>query len=376
VLAFLAAACPGPASAFTAAQRTAFRTTILREKLNDDYPGMAVGVWSAGHGAFVLTPGHARIGKQRRPVTRRTSFRVGSITKTFTATIILRLVQSGALRLDDTVSQFVGGIPNGRQITLRELLSHTSGLPDFSSRQAVAFLEHPQRQQRPLPLIRAAIASQGVVTPTPAPFLYSNVNYLLLGVIARRVAHESIRSQFSRLIDHVGLGHTEFRPRPRVPRHMAHGYFREAGQLTDTLHFNVSWLWTAGSVISRLGDLRRWVQHVATGHRLLDRRLQRQRLELGATSKYGLGILGIPARKGSGIVRFYGHDGIAPGYDSLVLYSPARRITIVALGNTETMLNEFPHRPRPPDPYLGELGGRLACIALHPSLNPRAGCGI
>ncbi len=127
----ISAASPASAEAFTHAQTKAFRQTVLKEKHRDRYPGMIVGVWKHGHGHFIFTPGHARTGAKRRPMTPHTPTRIGSNTKTFTATVILRLVQAHKLHLGDTVSEFIGGIPNGRQITIRELLNHTSGLPDF-----------------------------------------------------------------------------------------------------------------------------------------------------------------------------------------------------------------------------------------------------
>src|SRR5436190_14720112 len=111
--AVLLACVPLSAGAFTHAQRASFHKAVAVEKRRDRYPGMAVGVWSRGHGGFITTPGLARIGKHPRGVTPKTSFRVGSLTKTFTATLILRLVQQGKLRLGDHLSSFVGGIPNG-----------------------------------------------------------------------------------------------------------------------------------------------------------------------------------------------------------------------------------------------------------------------
>jgi D-alanyl-D-alanine carboxypeptidase len=336
---------------------------------------MAVGVWSRGHGAFVATPGLARRGKHPRGVTPRTSFRVGSVTKTFTATIVLRLVQRGELRLDDHVSSFVGRIPNGAQITIRELLNHTSGLPDFPLDLGMAFFGHPHREWGALRLVRRSLRGQAVVTP-PAPFLYSNLNYLLLGVIVRRVTGHSLHELYGRLLHRVGLRHTKFRARPRLPRRMAHGYLKVKGQIVDTSRFNLSWAWTAGAMISRLDDLRVWARAVATGRGLLDRGLQRQRLALDPASDYGLGIFGVPVPKGERNVWFYGHNGVAPGYDAMMMYAPARKITIVVLGNTESLLNAFPRKPKPPDPYLFHSFASLACIALHPKVSRAAGCAL
>jgi D-alanyl-D-alanine carboxypeptidase len=363
------AIAPSSAGAFTHAQRASFHKAVAVEKRRDRYPGMVVGVWSKGHGSFVTTPGLARIGKHPRGVTPETSFRVGSLTKTFTATLILRLVQEGKLRLGDHLSSFVGGIPNGGQISIRELLHHTSGIPDFPSSLVGPFLFlHPHIQYGPLRLVRRSLVGQQVVTPAPAPFLYSNLNYLLLGVIARRITHHSLHYLYGRLFHHLGLRHTRFRARPRsLPRRMANGYLKDVRRKFDATRYNLSWAWTAGAMISRLDDLKRWARVMATGDGVLNRRLQRQRVTIDPESSYGLGIAGVQVPKGSRKIWFYGHNGAAPGYDAMAMYSPARKITIVVLGNTETVSNLFPNQPKPPDPFLFHIFNRLACVALHPA---------
>lgn len=364
-----------PADAFTHAQKRAFRQTVLKEKHRDRYPGMLVGVWKHGHGRFIFTPGHARTGAKRRPMTPQTPTRIGSNTKTFTATVILRLVQAHKLHLGDTLSQFIGGIPNGDEITIRELLDMKSGLPDFPPQYVPAIFGHPKRERGPLRWARRAIRLGKVVSP-PAPFLYSNVNYILLGVIARRVTGESLHASYAKLFHRVGLGHTEFRTRPHLPKHMAHGYMKERGHQTDTTRNNFSPWWTAGAMISTVGDMAKWVHAIGTGHHLLNPRLQRKRLKLPQGSTYGLGIFRVQVFKADKKVSFFGHNGIVPGYDSMIQYSPARKITIVVLGNTSDAFDAFFRKPKPPDPALFKAFGSLACIALHPDVSRAAHCKL
>jgi D-alanyl-D-alanine carboxypeptidase len=360
------------APAFTHAQKKAFRQTVLKEKHRDRYPGMVVGVWRHGHGHFLLSPGHSRTGARPLPMTPHTPTRFGSNTKTFTATLILRLVQAHKLHLGDTVSDFIGGIPNGRQITIRELLNHTSGLPDFSLKVGRRILAHPHAETSPLTLARRSIR-QGAVVKPPAPFLYSNVNYLLLGVIARRVTGESLHVQYAKLFRRIGLGHTEFRSRPALPRGMAHGYVKKHGHQTDTTRRNFSPWWTAGAMISTVGDMAKWVHAIATGNRLLNPRLQRARLHLVPGAFYGLGIFAAVAKHN---LVFWGHNGIVPGYDSMIMYSPARKITLVVTGNTSVALDKFFSKPKPPDPGLFHIFASLSCIALHPGVNPGTSCEL
>jgi D-alanyl-D-alanine carboxypeptidase len=336
---------------------------------------MIVGVWKHGHGRFLFTPGHARTGAKRQPMTPHTPTRIGSVTKTFTATVILRLVQAHKLHLGGTVDEFIGGIPNGDEITIRELLNMTSGLPDFPPPVSQSIFSHLQRERGPLRFARRSIRI-GPVSKPPAPFLYSNVNYLLLGVIARRVSGESMHANYAKLFHRVGLGHTEFRVRPKLPRHTAHGYVKQNGQQEDTTRINFSPWFTAGAMISTVGDLAKWVRAIATGHHLLSPRLERARLNIPPNGLYGLGIFRARAPKAGKTIGFYGHNGIVPGYDSMALYSPARKITIVVLGNTSVDFDKFFRKPKPPDPGLFKAFGSLACIALHPDVSPHARCAL
>jgi D-alanyl-D-alanine carboxypeptidase len=373
--AWVALAAP-QAPAFTHAQKTAFRQTILKEKNRDRYPGMIAGIWKHGHGHFIFTPGHARTGARRRPMTPHTPTRIGSVTKTFTATVILRLIQEHKIHLNDTVSQYiVSGIPHDRHITIRELLNMTSGLPDFPPAVSNSIFAHLQRERGPLRLARRSIKIGPVVKP-PAPFLYSNVNYLLLGVIARRVSGLSMHASYTKLFHRVGIGHTEFRTRPKLPRGIAHGYVKQNGKQEDTTRINFSAWFTAGAMISTVGDLAKWVRAIATGHHLLSPRLERARLDIPPSGLYGLGIFRVKVLKAGKAIPFYGHNGIVPGYDSMALYSPARKITIVLLGNTSVFFDKFFRKPKPPDPALFKAFGSLACIALHPDVSRGARCRL
>ena len=93
---------------------------------------------------------------------------------------------------------------------------------------------------------------------------------------------------------------------------------------------------------------------------------------------YGLGIFRARVLKAGKTINFYGHNGIVPGYDSMALYSPARKITIVVLGNTSVGFDKFfrNYPKRTPDPDLFKAFGSLACIALHPDVSPHARCAL
>jgi D-alanyl-D-alanine carboxypeptidase len=326
-------------AAITPEQRTALQQAVDETKAQGQYPGLVVGVWQHGEGSFVSTTGVSDL-RTEQPIRATQPLRIGSITKTFTATLILRLVQHHRLGLNDHVSRFVSGVPFGRRITIRELLNHTSGIPDISTAFQDTVFADPQRDWRPRQVIKRALRHPRYCEPG-ACWHYSNTNYLLLGRIARKVTHRSLSTLYRNWVfDRIGLHETSFRTEPKVPEATGHGYLRlvEGQPFMDTTHWSLSWGWSAAAMVSTLADLKHYARALATGSHLLDRPTQRKRLQFvnASTSgisgmEYGLGILKLGP--------FLGHDGQVPGYESIMLYSPAEKMTIVELGNTSPSLN-------------------------------------
>ena len=139
-------------------------------------------------------------------------FRIGSITKTFVATLVLLLVEDGALRLDDTVERWLPGlVPAGREMTVRDLLSHTSGLFDYVEDDRV--LRDHERRWTPRELVSIAVAHPPERSPPGRSFAYSSTNYIVLGLIAEEAGGASLSQQLRRrLFTPLGLRHTSFNP--------------------------------------------------------------------------------------------------------------------------------------------------------------------
>src|SRR5919112_3100601 len=156
VLAAALLTAPSAGAEFTPQQREALREVIDADRDASGYPGIVAGLWVPGRGSFVYATGVA-VRRGQVPLRARDSFRVGSITKTFTATIVLQLVQRHLLRLDDRLDRYVKGIPAGRQITIRQLLNHTSGIPDTSNAITKGVFANPQHRWRPIRVIRNAV---------------------------------------------------------------------------------------------------------------------------------------------------------------------------------------------------------------------------
>lgn len=317
------------------------------------FPGLAVGVWWP-RGTFVQGLGIADAASGT-PMSPGDYFRIGSITKTFTATVILQLVQQGKLSLSDPLSKFEPQIPHSSQITIRELLNHTSGLRTGNGAVTREAIQHPQT---PVPARReiAATVRQPLLSPPGQTYHYSDVGYEILGEVAAKVTHTALGTLIQRqVIAPLGLSHTAYAPNPPVPPPAAHGYLLRAGRQLDTSGWSYAYTSSAGSMVSTVGDLKTYAAALATGSGLLSPATQQERMTFVPTNipgvSYGLGILEIGP--------FLGHDGEVTGYNSIMLYSPAQRITVVVLGSTSPTLNQ----PADPNGEVVQLAAQLIGLA-------------
>jgi D-alanyl-D-alanine carboxypeptidase len=345
---------PVCASAFTPAQRTALRAAAAQDQAEGGYPGLVVGVWQKGEGRFISATGTSDL-RTHRHVRTTDIFRIGSITKTFTATVILQLAEGGLLRLSDPIDRYVSGIKHVHKVTIRDLLGQVSGFPDIDIKTVAQVFLSPHKEWQTRRIVRKSLRQPRVCAPRKC-WHYSNINYLLLGIIAQKASGETLPQLYeSGILKPLGLRDTSFAPSRPVPAPAAHGYVAlpVGPPVQDTSGWNFSWIWSAGGFNSTLWDLRRYVPALVTGHGLLSPAMQRRRLDLRNVSqetvpggKYGLGIFQIPTKLG----KFLGHNGAVPGYDSVALYSPSRKITLVAIGNTS--VEQFPVRGSPEAPSM------------------------
>jgi D-alanyl-D-alanine carboxypeptidase len=250
----------------------------------------------------------------------RDHVRIASITKTYTATAILLQVRRGRLSLDDRLSEFVEGVPNGRRITVRQLLAMQAGVYDFTADPAFArrFAADPLMAFRPadiLPIIRRHKPEFAPGAQTE----YSDSNYVLLGMILAEVTGRSPRRVITdEIIEPLGLRETSYPRTAGLPAPFAHGYYagpQGQGEIRELTRVNPAVPSTAGAMISTIDDLIAWGEELATGT-LIGPRLQRQRLRFGAFPNPG----GPPVGYGLGILRFadwVGHNGAIFGFSTV-----------------------------------------------------------
>ena len=302
---------------------------------NTPVPGAVVAIWAPGKGTFVKGVGDSNIAP-KTPMALDDKFRIGSNTKTFVITVLLQLVDEKKLSLDDPVSKFGIGvkIPNGENITVRQLCQMRSGLLDAYSAPQYDKVEFTVKTIfTPQQIIATAVANPPLFAPG-AKWNYSNTNYLILGLIVETVTHHTIEDEISsRLLLPLGLHHTTFpTENPDMPLPFTHGYGLDPKKdWTDvTVQLSPSISWAAGAMISDLADMKKWVKAYVTGANN-SAVTQKERLDCLPIGAHGLSFgLGIGCSGG-----WYGYTGGIPGYNTGAYYFPAQGATIVAFVNSQ-----------------------------------------
>ncbi|WP_433465981.1 serine hydrolase domain-containing protein [Spirillospora sp. CA-128828] len=323
VLALAGTAAAGPAEA---AGHGGLRAVVERLTGPDGAPGALAEV-DDRHGRQVATGGVADI-RTGAPVDPRSRFRIGSLTKPFTATVVLQLVGEGRIELDAPVERYLPGVVrgadnDGREITVRQLLQHTSGLPDvLKFLTPMDILRDPLRHWEARELVDIALQHPRNFIPGEK-WGYSNTNYLVAGMIIERVTGRPYGQEIRRRVL-VPLGlHDTFVPSdaPGIPGPHPRGYVRPESDLVDVTRLNPTVGGAAGGMISSASDLNRFLGALLRG-RLLRPAQLREMLRARPTgrasgSKYGLGLEWLPAKDlpacGDG---FWGHDGDMLGFSA------------------------------------------------------------
>jgi D-alanyl-D-alanine carboxypeptidase len=295
-------------------------------------------VWQTARGVADLQTG--------RPMRPDVRFRVGSVTKSFVATVVLQLVAEGRLSLSDTVERWLPGVlPYGSEVTVRQVLNHTSGVPDYV---LTPFIElyggNRSRSWQPRELV-------GLVSGLPPDFpagtgwSYSNTGYVLAGLIIERVTRRDLGRELDRRIFRpLGLRETYFPvdfpfllwPHPS-------GYsldYDEAGnpiegRLLDFTVYNPSMAWAAGNVVSDMDDIARFYRALLGGRLLPPAQLAEMKTRteiLPGVVGYGLGLFVFDSDCGP----VWGHGGSIPGFGNELFSSEDGRRQYGLMINAET----------------------------------------
>jgi D-alanyl-D-alanine carboxypeptidase len=268
------------------------------------------------------------------------NYRLGSQTKMYISTIVLALVDRGYVALDDPVSRFVPTVPNGDNITVRMLMSNTSGLFSYSDDKSFGEALETDRYRHFTPdeLIGFAFGHEPLFPPGQE-WAYSNTNFVLLGMIAKAITGLEMPDIMRTMIaEPLGLENTVFVEDTSLPGDHPQGYLYVEGAREDWTDHNVSWAWTAGAMVGNVADSHKWVRAVVNGD-LLSEQTQLERMtywkdvektENGTIllkGKYGLGIFELNG--------FIGHNGALPGFVSGSFYNKETDTAIILMYNIQ-----------------------------------------
>ncbi|WP_431047312.1 serine hydrolase domain-containing protein [Streptomyces sp. P1-3] len=272
-----------------------------------------------------------------RPVSPGMRQRVGSITKTFTAAAVMQQVERGRIRLDAPIGGYLPRLvpgERGQKITVRMLLNHTSGIPDYIRYAFPSLKEFPSlpdispeslddnrfRQFSPAELIEMGLTAPAAGEPGATPGVYSNTNYLLLGQLLEQVTGTTAEEYITRnVIERAGLRHTGFPAGPRIKgphSRMYEAFYGLIDPPRDYSVYNMSWVGPAAALVSTMEDLNRFYGRLLDGEIVNRSSLAQMQRTVpvialdGTTIEYGLGLhkVGVP-----GCGTFWGHDGSAWG---------------------------------------------------------------
>lgn len=301
-------------------------------------PGGLAGVWTDDI-SWSAARGLANVDTQT-PIGSTDVWRIGSVTKTFTATAVLRLADKGLLSLDDKLSKYRPDFPKADQISVRQLLQHTSGIfswdEDDATREAI--VNDPDRGWTMETMIELAAQKPFYFEPGQG-YHYSNVGYFLLVPVIEQASGKSVAQVIAdEITTPLGLKHTYMPESLNYPDQTIHGYQKKDGALQDltgtglarVINFDLAH--TAGGMVSTVDDLKIWARALATGQLLSPAMHQEQMHTVSSSSTsdagYGLGVVTFDG--------WLGHSGGVAGSMCNMYINPTENRIIIHFFN---MLN-------------------------------------
>lgn len=323
-------------------------------------PGVTILVAEHGHVVYRHAYGW-RDREHHKPATLQTEYEIGSITKQFTAAAILQLQEAGKLHLDDKLSVYLPNVPHASEVTLRQLLSHTSGMPDYlDAVDAAGAIDKPASFQK----LVSYIAGKPLDFPPGSHWSYSNTGYLLAGRVIELVSHQTYRHYIqAHLLDRAGMTHTfTVADESRLPD-MAIGYDREKGRIGRARTIAASVGWAAGYLVSTVDDLQKWNLALRSGkivtpadYALMSTSVKTKQGDAG----YGLGLF-VDDIDGQPRV---GHTGGSLGFTTANEYFPRQHLQVIAYTN-------FVDNPEPGErittAIFEDMNPAIAAAAMRPA---------
>jgi len=314
---------------------------LAQAALTNGATGAVVGISDPVRGSYLQAYGTADTAGT--PMTTDVHYRIASVTKTFTAQAVLRLADQGRLSLDDPLEEYVPDIPHGDEITVQHLLGMRGGVYDFVADEEflARYVADPLLPGwSPYDVLEIIRAHADEARPPDQATVYSNSEYVLLGLVIERVTGRSAQQYTTSVIEDLGLPETSYPTTAALPEPFSRGYMNTDSELTptdpaaevprDVTSSNPVVPSTAGAVISTVSDMTRYAEQLATGAGLApETAILRQEwtplTSTGVRLQYGLGV----ARFGDWV----GHNGSIFGYSDMVFHLPEEKASVVVMVN-------------------------------------------
>lgn len=255
----------------------------------------------------------------------KTKYRIGSITKTFTAVLILQLVEEGKLKLDDTLDKFYPEIPNAKKITIAQMLNHRSGIHNFTSDRQYfrSYYRRPQTHEQMV----AVIAKTAPDFEPGTKMNYSNSGYLLLGYIVEKLSGKSYADVLKeKITSKLNLSDTYYGGKINGANGESGSFDFLRGNWKMLSETDMSVSGGAGAIVSTPTDLTKFIAGLFDGKLVSQNSLASMKT---MTDGYGLGMFQIPF----GEKKFFGHNGGIDGFNSMLGYQPEDKLAVAYISN-------------------------------------------
>lgn len=260
-------------------------------------------------------------------------FQIGSMTKQFTAIAILILEEQGKLKVTDPISKYIPSYPNGNNISIHQLLTHTSGIKDFTKMKSLSDIA--QKEMTPEQMVDF-FNNEPIDFNPGEKFEYNNSGYLVLGYIIELTSGENYEDFIRKnIFEKVGMANSYYASDRKIIKNRAYGYHKKSSGYVNKTVINFSVPFSSGSLMSTLDDMLKW-QNALNQSLLLSPKQQvkaftRYKLNNGQEIEYGYGwhlknIDGIPTRE---------HGGSIFGFKSMAVYIPSKDIYVVGFSNCD-----------------------------------------
>jgi D-alanyl-D-alanine carboxypeptidase len=310
---------------FSAEMQSKLDATLDKAMIENNIPGVIVGIWIPNEGSWVKAKGVSNLATNA-PMKLDNHFRMGSITKTFTGTLVLQLADENLINLDSSLAYYLPQyhFQYANKITVRYLGNMRAGIysySDDSTWNKTVLANNYETMFTADSLVKISL-NHPCIEPGKY-YYYCNTNTVLLGLICEKVTGKPINELMQeRILLPNGLGNTFWPQTHFLPEPFSHGYTNKTwtgpGEMKDATFFNPSWANAAGILISNIYDLKKWIKLVGTGA-LYSPAMQSERLKFA--DNYGFALMNA--------MGWIGHFGATPGFTSGAFYYPGKDAILI-----------------------------------------------